>query len=506
MERRQFIKTLSGLTGSIIMPNPANYQLSAAGSMKSSASGNILVILQLKGGNDGLNTVIPYGNSLYHDSRPNLAIPDNEVVKLNDHLGLHPDLAPLKPFFDDEMLRIVQNVGYPEPNRSHFRSTDIWLSGSDSDQYVFDGWAGRMLAQMYGGYPETIPEHPMAIHLGSVPSLVLESEYGSMGVSIEDPNQFYQMVQGSQADTDPPPDTLAGKELEFLKSIAAQSILYANVLRDHSNQGQNLVTYPDTELAEQLAIISRLIGSGLDTPVYFATLKKFDTHSNQLARHRTLMGNLAASVSAFIEDIEKQGIGSRVVLLTLSEFGRRLAENGSEGTDHGTAAPLFLIGDPVAGGISGKIPDLSNLDDRGDILYEYDFRQIYASIMRNHFLLSDDQIEAALLRSFDSIPILDSDSSGIESISQPGDFLLAQNYPNPFNSSTTLSFRLPEKTRVQLVLYNAQGQLIRTLLDEEKDAGSHSLSFDVGNLPSGTYFYSVKAGLNEDVKRMTFVR
>lgn len=472
----------------------------------SSFNGKILVVIQLKGGNDGLNSIIPIENSIYYTERPNLAIAKSAAVTLTEQAGLHPSLAPLKAFYDDGLMNIVQNVGYEDANRSHFRSTDIWLSGSGSNEYIFDGWTGRFLAHTYPGYPAEMPEHPMAIQIGSVQSLMLESIHGNMGVAIEDPNQFYQLVSGSEADDDPPPDTIAGQELKFLKQVAAQSIQYADVIKEKSDAASNLTDYPNTTLGSQLAIIANLITGGLNTPVYLTTQSGYDTHANQLSQHETLLTQLAEAVAAFQQDLKLNGADENVLLITVSEFGRRLSENASAGTDHGTAAPLFMIGNPVMGGLFGQYPDLVDLDSRGDIKFEFDFRQVYASILKDHFGKSDAHVEEILLKTFETLPLLKPDTAVSSDSVKPLEFELRQNVPNPFNPSTTIGYSIASPGRVRITVFSSLGRKIRSLVDTYQQAGRYSIQFDGRGLPSGTYIYRIQTDQFSQFKKMTLVK
>lgn len=511
MKRRQFLKNISLLTGAgtaafKIGTIPVKAFARPFLNIKNT-NGKILVIVQLKGGNDGLNSVIQFENDIYYNNRATLAVAKEDVIKFTDTLGFHPSLASFKNLYDDGSLNIVQNVGYANQNRSHFRSTDTWLSASDSEQYLFDGWAGRYLSEAFPDYPGVIPEHPMALQLGSVQSLMLMSQYGGMGVTIEEPNQFYQLVQGSQADTDPPPDTIAGEELKFLKQIAAQSIQYADVIKEKADATQNLATYPDTKLGAQLAIIADLIAGGMETPVYLTEMKKFDTHANQADAHASLLTELSEAVAAFQLDLQLLGLDDKVVLMTISEFGRRVAENGSLGTDHGAAAPLFMVGTKAAGGVFGSNPDLSDLDERGDIKFKYDYRQIYASVLKDHLGMTGEQVETILLRQFETLPLINTNpTSANKNGVVPQEFSLLQNYPNPFNSSTQINYSISEPAKVNLTIYDSLGRKVKTIISKHHNPGNYSVEFYANDLPSGSYLFVLSAGSFKKRKKMTLIK
>jgi len=508
MKRRDFIKRVGSLAGAASLSiGGMPLRAFAKPFFNITANlGKILVVVQLKGGNDGHNTVIPIEDSLYYNKRPTLSIPKNDAVKLDNLTGLHPMLQPFKEFYDNGMLSIIQNVGYENPVRSHFRSTDIWLSGSDANEYLSDGWVGRYLANTFPDFPNTSSPQPMAIQIGSVQSLLLESQHGGMGVTIEDPNTFYQLVQGSEADNDPPPATLAGEELRYLKQVAARSLLYADVIKEKADAGKNLIAYPNTGLGNQLSIIAGLINGGLNTPVYLATLKGFDTHANQLSRHETLLSNLATAVAAFQKDLGLAGLEDRVVVLTISEFGRRLRENASDGTDHGTAAPMFLIGKNVAGGIVGDNPDLTKLDRRGDISHTYDFRQIYASILSQHFQTEDAAIQQILPGEFATLPLINNNPNSVGGSEMPKTFALNQNYPNPFNAATLIPYSISRSGNVQLNLYDIKGRMVRRLVDRRHTPGQYTVQLDASELASGIYFYRIVSGEFYEQRRMTLVK
>lgn len=509
MKRRDFIKRMGMLAGAgAVSMTLGNTPLRAFGKSLfniQAPNGKILVLLQLSGGNDGLNTVIPYTDTKYFTVRPNIAIPAANVVTLNTQTGLHPSLQPLKTLYDNGQMLVVQNVGYANPNRSHFRATDIWMSASDSTQMVYDGWAGRHLMQVFPEFPVTYPEHPMAIQLGSVQSLVFDTASGSTSVAFEDPNAFYQLVSGGGIDNDPPPNTVAGNELKFLKQIAASSVQYATVIKAKSDLGSNTVTYPTTKIGTQLKIIADLISGGLKTPVYMATLGGFDTHSGQLTSHANLMKQLADSVLAFQRDLNNQGLQDKVLVMTFSEFGRRVNENGSAGTDHGTAAPMLLFGGNLNGGILGNNANLNDLDGNGDLKYVYDYRQLYATVLKDHFGMTSQQVSQTLFRNFTTLPILASPSTGIIG-DTPVSYSLQQNYPNPFNPETTISFTIANRGNVTLKVYDVTGREIATLLDDYRAAGEHKISFNASSLPSGVYFYRLTSGSFTQTKKMELIK
>ena len=510
MNRSDFLRQLGLLTGGVAlgvqgMPvrayahNPL--MLDMAGT-----NGNILVLVQLGGGNDGLNTVVPFENDIYYQKRPAIAIPKDKVLKLTDQMGLNPVMTAFQELYGNGQLSIVQNVGYQSPNRSHFRSMDIWLSGSDATVYKDEGWVGRYLAQKFPAYPITLPEQPLAVQLGSVESMLLQSQAGSMGTVFDNPDAFYQLVKGTSADTEAIPNTVAGEELKFLKQIAAQSIQYSDVIKQKADIGKNAVTYPNTNLGKQLAIVAELIAGGLTTPMYLTTMGGFDTHANQVTagntvsgQHATLLKTVADAVLAFTKDLAKQNLGDRVTVMTFSEFGRRVNQNGTTGTDHGTAAPLFVVGKTVRGGIIGTTPDLKDLDSGGDLKFKNDFRQVYASVLRDHLGVDAATTQGILGRSFETLPIFRQTPALVV---KEGTFALGQNAPNPFADSTEIQFTLNQTENARLIMYDLQGRELAVLREGRLDAGNYVVPVSGFGMSAGHYLYSLQTDTGRAVKRM----
>ena len=508
MDRRSFLRNLGMVAGagtvSMALGNIPVRAFSKSFLNIQAVNGKVIVLLQLSGGNDGLNTIIPIEDGLYYNARPSLGIKKEDAIKLNYLTGMHPSLAPLKGLYDQGMVAVVQNVGYENPNRSHFRSTDIWLTASDSDEVIDDGWVGRYLAKVSPDHNPINPEHPIAIQIGSSQSALLECTcQGSMGISFESPNQFYQLINGSTADNDPPPDTIAGNQLKYIKEIAALSIRYAEIIKEKADSVENKVEYPNSRLGRQLAIVAELIAGGLETPVYLTSVGGFDTHANQAGGHANLLSGVAQAIEAFQEDIKLLGVQDRVVLMTFSEFGRRVNQNGSAGTDHGTAAPLFIIGRNVYGGVYGNNPDLSDLDNNGDLKYEYDFRQLYATLLTQQLGMPADRMPDVLIRGFDTLPLI-SENAG--NLNGPTSFHLYQNYPNPFNPVTTISYFLRVPLEVRLDVFAANGEKLVTLVNGYQELGQHNIRFNASAYPSGVYFARLDSGSYRKTIKMVLVK
>jgi uncharacterized protein (DUF1501 family) len=370
----------------------------------------ILVVLQLAGGNDGLNTIVPYANDDYYRVRPTLGIPREQVLRLNDQIGMHPQLAGLKSLYDDGKMAIVQGVGYPNPNRSHFRSMEIWETASGSDQVEKYGWIGRYFDNACSGEPSgrsapglpSLPKPTLAVTIGNEAPRTIRNTH-AIGVSLEDPERFRWMPGSPMAETAqveqrvfqelnqpsgrsapgllPRPAGASAGSLDFLQRTAMNARVSSDQIREVARKYRGTVVYPPAgQLSQALRLIASMIAGNLGTRVYFASLGGFDTHSGQRGTHTQLLTQLGATVRAFYQDLQTQGNADRVLVMSFSEFGRRVAENASGGTDHGTAAPMFLFGTPVKPGLYGQHPSLTDLDN-GDLKFTTDFRSVYATVL-----------------------------------------------------------------------------------------------------------------------------
>lgn len=402
MNRRDFLSQ-SALTaaGSLLIPNFLKaYELSAMG-QPVAPSGKILIIVQLSGGNDGLNTVVPYRNDIYYRERPTIAIPADKVLPLNDEIGLHPAMEPLRGLYDDGLMTVINNVGYPNPDRSHFRSMDIWQTASDSNQYKTSGWVGRYLDSACQGNSQ---QPFRTIEVDDTLSLAMKGETLN-GMSLLDPKKLYnqtrsKLVAGLSHEH---PDE--HQSVGYLYKTLAETVSSADYVFEKTKQKSTVsgVTYPNHELGNRLRTVSQLIQSGLGTSVYYVSISGFDTHINQPGQQARLLGQYAEAVRALMTDLKAAGRQNDVMLMTFSEFGRRVKQNASNGTDHGTASNVFLIGGGLPSRrVLNEAPNLSKLTD-GDLTYTVDFRQIYASLLRD-YLGADDV--AILGRSFEPLKLV----------------------------------------------------------------------------------------------------
>lgn len=362
----------------------------------------ILVVVQMGGGNDGLNTVVPYAMDEYYRVRGTINIEPDKVIKLNDAIGLHPNLTRLKGMYDDGRMAVIQAVGYPNPDRSHFRSMEIWHTADPQSKMVAYGWLGRYVDNACPGCdPQANQINPMgAIGLNSEMPLALKSQRG-LSIAMDNADAFRWTPLAEEAHDAKHAAATFEKlnhvvtasldnpeiaRLDFLSRVAMNAELSSNRIREIVKTYKPGLgkTYPTSGLARQLQTVAELINGGLDTRVYYVSMGGFDTHANELGTHNRLMTELSEGIDAFYNDLDRQGNGDRVLTMTFSEFGRRVAQNASDGTDHGTAAPMFMFGRCIKPGIYGTHPDLEpDKLDHGDLKFATDFRSVYATVLEN---------------------------------------------------------------------------------------------------------------------------
>ncbi len=495
--RRHFLSTMGAASvgGSMMLAGRPVQAFARTPWLDAVAAANtdrILVLIQLEGGNDGLNTIVPVTNDLYYSARPSLAIPANQTLPLTGELGWHPSLAGFRDIFDDGEMAVLQNVGYDAPDLSHFRSTDIWTTSSDSDESLTTGWAGRYLSTVHPDVVTNPPVDPLAVQIGG-PSLVFQGPEVNMGMAIRDLDRFNEFAETGRFYTlDSLPSTAYGDEMWFLRNVVNSAFRYGEAIRAAANAGTNDVNYDDHHLAESLSIAAKLIKGDLETRIYMVSLNGFDTHANQADDHAALLSALSSAVTSFMADLP-ESVRDRVIIATFSEFGRRINQNGSDGTDHGTSAPLFVIGKNVNGGLYGPAPDLSQRDAEDNLIYDIDFRHAYATILRDWFGADDVTTDAALTGSFDSLGFL-STSTAVNEAADGPQFGLEQNYPNPFAGRTRIKYALDDQAYVRLEVFDVRGRLVATLVDEQRHAGEHEVAWVPDRLPSGPYFCRLSAG------------
>jgi uncharacterized protein (DUF1501 family) len=375
--------------------------------------GNILVVLQLAGGNDGLNTVIPTGNEEYRKARPTLGLTDSSILRIDPATGLHPSLSGLASAYQDGHLAIVQGVGYPNPNRSHFRSTEIWATAVDSDKSSTTGWIGRYFDNACSGCDASVgiaaaSQLPQSFAAATPKGVLYQGGGGtkkktskkkSSNLSDSDPSMMSMEEDdageagGSIGMLNGPGNLGKMSALDFLERTEMDAKVSQQEIANASAKAKNLVPFPGSRLGQNFAMISRLIAGGMPTRIYYLSLGGFDTHTQQTDAHARLLKEMGDAVSAFLADLKAQGNLGRVTLMTFSEFGRRVKENASGGTDHGAAAPLFLAGGGVKAGLLGQMPSLAPKDlFDGDVKYNTDFRSVYATVLEKHLGVKSEPI------------------------------------------------------------------------------------------------------------------
>ncbi len=397
MKRRDFIKNATLASSAMMVPN--FLRASGIGNVYSDNIGKKLVVIQLSGGNDGLNTIVPFEDDLYYNARPKLGIAKNKVIKLNNYLGFNPSMKPLESIFKNGEMSVINSVGYPNPNRSHFRSMDIWETGSESHEYLNTGWLGRFLDHECNG---CAPYYALDVNDDLNIALKGQNKNGFvMGdtrqlQNIINNNFLKQLTQGHHEEHE-------HENVEYLYKTMIDTQSSANYLFEKSKVHQSKINYPRNKFGKDLKQISELMTAKADIKIYYASLGGFDTHVGQKGRQDNLLKIYAESMDVFIRDLKNNKLFDDTLIMTFSEFGRRVKQNASNGTDHGTANNLFLVGGKLKkSGFYNKAPNLSDLDN-GDLKYKIDFRQIYSEVI-NQWL--DGNAESILGQKFGKLGIV----------------------------------------------------------------------------------------------------
>ncbi|MDX8552846.1 DUF1501 domain-containing protein [Tenacibaculum sp. 1B UA] len=528
MKRRNFIKLSA--TASAISLTP--FQLQAA--LKTfmpyidcpDISNRKLVLVNLSGGNDGLNTIVPLNQyDIYSNLRPKIKVPvtgSNQYITLdrtlinNQQIGLHPALTGIKSLYDRGWVRIMQSVGYPSQNKSHFRSNDLYLTGNDGNSVLngsSTGWIGRFMERYYSNL--VTQNFPIAIEIGAVNrSLGFHSQEAhnlSLNLSRQDPNNFYSIVNGLLGEAPLNyPDSDYGDQLRFLTGIDSSTDTYSEAISTAFGKGTNASTYPDNDLSNQLKTVARLISGDLKTKIYMVHIHGFDTHDSQvqgggevIGSHYNLLSELSGAMEAFMNDLNSQNLADDVVGLTFSEFGRKAAENGNLGTDHGEIAPMFIFGKPVKGGVSGTNPDLSEATSANNFqltTVQYDYRQTFATLLQNFLGANDAIIDETFFNhtlndSFVNLKVGDILKSEFDislgcipnqndNFQENKKWLL---YPNPFKNTINLS-SIEYLESVSYKIYDSSGAFLMSRTDRLVNGKA---TIDLFNLSSGVYFFEI---------------
>lgn len=534
-----------------------------------STNDRVLIILQMHGGNDGMNAVIPVDKyDQYYSVRANIAIPAknsirkmiplDSTLKAEAQVGLHPDMIAMKDMYDRGRMCIVQGVSYKNNNGSHFRGRDISFMGGSFDDYFSSGWVGRYLQQEFAPkvYPRDFPNpemlDPLAIEMGSDVSLIFHQE-GNIptSISLDDPEQFANLVDSLEGfqdqGVDPrgkPPTALNnspyGKELNWILGLEDKSENYADRLYEvYKRSSRSAVTYPEkypfnaptgslrNGLTPQLKLIARLLdgggaGQGVKTKVFLVKVGGFDTHASQvesydptMGTHAALMYHISSAMKAFQDDLRARGLEDRVLTVTTSEFGRRIHSNGSYGTDHGTGGPMFIFGKGVQPGVVGNVPDLT----KDNVEMQFDYRQVYAGLLKDWMLVNESTINNDIffkdfLRgpkeegtgNYEPLPLATQVVTGVNESFVADRFSLLDCYPNPVKGTANFGFRLNSTSHVQFSLLDGSGKVIKTILDEEREPGEHWIKTDVSEFNPGVYIYHIKSGFLKESKKLIIAR
>lgn len=507
--RRSFLQAL-GLVGGGTMMLGANQISASANSPLSQAindseTENILILIRLKGGNDGLNTIVPvYDYDKYASFRPNLRHAENGLIKLHDDFGMPNYMSDLESMWGEGAMKVVHGVGYEEQTLSHFKSSDIWASAvpkQDEDS----GFMGRYFKGLYPDYLVNPPEKPAAIQIGSFGNLIFDDDgINNYAITISSIRSLQNIGESGQLHSLTDVDGMCeySDRLKFLRGVTNNTFTYAGVINKAYQRGENSVAYPPKEiskLAQQLKEIARMIKGNLGTKVYMVSLGGFDTHANQIEDHAKLWNDISIALKTFYKDLAETEDDMRVLSMTISEFGRRAEENGSKGTDHGAAAPIMLFGPAIQdNGFIGSHPDLNDLDKRGNLKYTVDFREVYSAAMKEWLCIDPAIVDAALKlevpfedRSFgfSCKGILNTDFDD-----SPFNFDHSiRNQTEAGIPKTTLHYQTKETGHVNVSVFSFTGALINVLREGIITEGSYfvNLSDELAKINTGIYIYRI---------------
>lgn len=533
MKRRNFIKLGATASAAALMPMEMMASREWESIKDCDFSKRKLVLINLDGGNDGLNTTIPLNQyDIYSNVRPTIKVPDsglNKYITLdsglsdNQQIGLHPALTNFKDLYDAGTMRILQGIGYPAQNKSHFASSDMYMTGNDGNSWLNgkdSGWIGRYMEQMYAD--ELGSDYPFAVQMGNVKnSLGFHGihEHGmNMNITNQDASGFYSVLSGLGGEAPASIDltTDFGIEMDYIIETDKLANIYANAISNAFNAGSNSETYPDNDLADQLKTVARMIKGGLNSKIFMVRLPGFDTHAVQLetgsgdilGRHNTLLEILNGAIGAFIADINALSLDDEVVAITYSEFGRKVHENGNLGTDHGEVAPMFVFGKPIQGGVSGINPDLNEASEDNNWQIEtvqYDYRSVFGTLLKDWMGGGDSIVDQTF---FDHSNDASFNDSVVEELVQESykidvdcstsinDDVLADNAnltwfasPNPFvNELVLMSENDFEKGLIQV--YNQSGQLVKATNVSNSNG---KVVLDLSSLANGIYTLNIQS-------------
>lgn len=528
--RRSFLQAL-GIAGSGSMFLGSNLLSASAPSPLMSAinganTDNILILIRLNGGNDGLSTVIPIQQyDTYANQRPNIYIPESKILKLTDDFGIPSYMSALEPLWGEGQFKAVHGVGYENQSLSHFTGSDIYAN-TDLTSTGFSGlntgWMGRYFEDIYPDYLLNPPEAPAAIQIGNIANLVFQGDETNYAFVTNNISQL-ERIAGSGTFYDianaPFDNCMYGDQLRFLRGVANTTYEYAGKINEAYERGENQVEYQDNGFARQLALLARLIKGNLGTKVYMISMGGFDTHGNQPLAHERLMSTLSIAINNFYEDLAFTEQDSKVLSMTFSEFGRRIFENGSNGTDHGKAAPTLFFGSGLEGSaFVGNHPSLDEPNGRGNLEYTMDFRNLYGTVLAEWLCVPRSAVEQHLLgyeyqaidlgfncsgEVFDEIAMDDDpptlpDTPPSDADSEVPDEQLATKVTHlpyyPTENNPHIHLEMPFSAHVDIQLYNILGQNVGTVFNEMVLEGTAEINIRErvrGSLSTGKYIYQI---------------
>ena len=499
--RRSFLRNV-GLAGGMSM-FVGNYKVAASAlnsldmSLLNAETDRILVIVRLKGGNDGLNMMVPkFDYGTYSDRRPTLRVPEANLIDLSDEIGMPNTMQALNPLWQEGKMKVINSVGYEDQNLSHFRSSDIWATASDSDEVIQSGWIGRLLDGQLPDFISNPPTIPPSIQIQSNNLIFQNEDNLSLGMSVADVDELHRIATtGSLHDVSDLPDCVYGEQLGYLRTITNTTFTFAESIKTAFDSASNSVTYGVSQgLGDQLAIVARLIKGNLGTKFYMVSIDGFDTHAEQANVHPNLLSALANEIANFFTDLDSSNMGKDVLCMTVSEFGRRTEENGSMGTDHGAAAPMMLFGEGLNGnGFLGGLPDLHDLDNAGNMKYDIDFRQSYASVLQNWLCIPADEVDGILGRHFVRLDALGLECMDTAVPNVPLAPMVSHRALYAGDGRVFIEYDIPSSGHLKIELFSLAGRQIATLYDGHQVAGKHKMPYQYPApiIPSGLLAYRI---------------
>lgn len=506
MDRRKFLRNTASFVTIPLLINGQTLQVfgSNGNFHPGTTDGKILVLIQLDGGNDGLNMLVPRDKyAALAKLRPGVVLPENKIIGITANQGLHPVMTGIKSLFEEEKIMFIQNVGYPQPNLSHFRSKEIIHSASDSKTVVSSGWLGRWLEKLHPQFPEQYPSpqnpHPLAITIGSTNMPTCQGGLTNMAMVLQDLQTDYD----TGADDTTFPETPYGYELAYISKIMQSTEKYLDVISETAALSQSLSTlWPaagTNSLADKLKTAARLICGGLTSPVYMVSFGGFDTHSQQvtdgqteLGAHANLLQKLSKAIHAFTDELKINHLEDQVIGMVFSEFGRRVVSNNSLGTDHGEAFPAMLFGNQVNPVVFGDNPDIQpTMDKKDNVPMKTDFRSVYASVLYHWFKIDKAEISTLLFGNFEILPILKSPVSNRWENKNGEKPAIQSVIPNPIENQAEIEF-FSNGGKVQIRLFDIHGKLTKTILNINYQQGYHTYSFKRNGLVPGLYFLVIQ--------------